>query len=88
MNPTDKNPNICNQSTPMAAVSQEQNALDAEINRASSHIVKLQKLAQLREAARPLMEFLRRNHHPHTCASVSTEKVVIAEVLVSVNFDE
>lgn len=89
MNPTDKAPNA-DQEQPRsnAATPQQENRLDAEINRASSHIVKLQKLAELREVARPLMEYLQRNHHPHICASVNSDKVVIAEVLISVNFND
>lgn len=41
-------------------------------------------MAELEVLARPLVEYLRKNYHPHTAIVVTDERVVVVEDVVSV----
>lgn len=40
-------------------------------------------MAELEVLARPLVEYLRKNYHPHTAIVVTDERVVVVEDVVS-----
>lgn len=61
-------------------------SLDSAIIHHKLHVASLEKLRGLREAARPLMEYLQQNHHPHCSAVVDTVRVEILEGQVQVQF--
>lgn len=41
------------------------------------------KLDELEELAKPLVDYLRKNYHPHTVIVVTDERVVLAEDVMS-----
>lgn len=45
------------------------------------------KLSELEALAKPLAEYLQRNHHPHTIIVVTSERVVLAEELMGAPFN-
>lgn len=63
---------------------QQMPTLDKEIYRAEAHIKQLTELKELREVARPLIEYLKNKYHPQTRAIVHSHGVVVVEDLVSV----
>ena len=46
-----------------------------------------EKLSELEELARPLVDYLRKKHHPHTVVVVTDERAVLAEDVMAVPFD-
>lgn len=61
-------------------------SLDSAIIRQKIHTAQLEKLKAMREAARPLMEFLRNNYHLNCGAIVDASGVRIVEDQISVKF--
>lgn len=61
-------------------------SLDKDIYRAEANLEQLNRFKALREAARPLMEFLAQSGHPHHTALVDVTGVRIVEDQVSVKF--
>lgn len=72
----------------MAAIGGQpmQQSLDKDIYRAEANLEQLNRFKALREAARPLMEFLAQSGHPHHTALVDVTGVRIVEDQVSVKF--
>lgn len=44
-------------------------------------------LSELEALARPLVEYLRQKHHPHTAVVVTDDRVVLVEETMGVPFD-
>lgn len=85
MNPNQnqpKNPNTCG-NEPMVSA-QKQDDLQQSIDSTQAHLKQLEDFCTLREAARPLINYLRL-HHPHTFAIVDGERVKIAEDVKAVS---
>lgn len=45
-----------------------------------------EKLSELEALAKPLADYLQRNHHPHTAIVVTSERVVLAEEMMGAPF--
>lgn len=43
-----------------------------------------EKMKELEELAKPLLEFLRDNYHPHTAIIVTEERTVVVEDIASI----
>ena len=48
----------------------------------------MEDLTLLEQLAKPLAEYLRKNHHPHTAIVVTDERVVVVETALSVPLKE
>lgn len=46
-----------------------------------------EELEELKVLARPLVEYLRKKHHPHTAIMVTDERAVLVEEVTSVPFE-
>lgn len=46
-----------------------------------------EKLSELEALAKPLAEYLQKNHHPHTAVVVTRERVVLVEELMGAPFN-
>ena len=44
----------------------------------------MKEIVELEELARPLVDFLRDNYHPHVSVIVTDERVVVVEELISI----
>lgn len=44
----------------------------------------MEDMTLLEQLAKPLAEYLRKNHHPHTAIVVTDERVVVVEGVMSV----
>lgn len=51
--------------------------LDNDIYRAEAHLAQLNEMKELREAARPLMEYIQRKYNPHFKMLVDSHSVEV-----------
>lgn len=75
---------VSNQASPMQT---QRPSLDKDIFRVEANLDRLKKLKELREAARPLMEYLRMVYGPYTVATVDCGSVKITREIQMVLLD-
>lgn len=82
MNTTKTQDSETNQASPMVQTP----PLTIILEQKREEVRKIEQLLELREAARPLFEYLKANHHPHIKVIVDGDSVEVLEGLRRVQF--
>lgn len=79
------NKNPQSQNTYDQAQGSSQDSLDKDIYKTEAQLAQLNEFKELREAARPLVEYLRSKYDPHTKAIVSGNRIELFHESKGVN---